>query len=102
MLAPYRGACELAIARYRKASGNPGAIIAGERSESEDEPMTGPFRIDASGQLRAAKAQHTARDRALASRYPWLRQSRDALQASACGAGPAERERGLVQLRRSH
>ena len=102
MLAPYRGACELAIARYRKASGSPGAIIAGERGEPGDEPTIGPFRIDASGQLRTAKAQHTAHDRALASRYPWLRQSRDALQASACGAAPAERERGLIQLRRSH
>ena len=102
MLAPYRGACEFAIVRYRKASGNPAVAIAGERNEPDGEPTIGPFRIDSTGQVRPAKAQHTDHDRALASRYPWLRQSREALQSSACGAAPAQKERGLIQLRRSH
>jgi hypothetical protein len=99
MLAPYRGACELAVARYRRSSGNSGVIIAGERDVSEGE--IGPYRLDSNGDMRLTKAQHTAYDRALADRYPWLRQSREALQSSACGTALARQERGLIQLRRA-
>jgi AdoMet-dependent heme synthase len=99
MLAPYQGACELAVERYRQTSGNPGVITRGERDVSG--VAVGPYRLDSSGDLRLTKVQHTAYDAALAARYPWLRQSREALQSSACGKAPARQERGLIQLRRA-
>jgi radical SAM protein with 4Fe4S-binding SPASM domain len=101
MLAPYRGACELAVARYRQASGK-AAVITGECAAPKAEAAIGPYRLDVNGQVRVAKAQHTANDQALADRYPWLRQSREALQSSACGTSQAKQERGLIQLRRAH
>jgi radical SAM protein with 4Fe4S-binding SPASM domain len=100
MLAPYPGACELAVARYRKASGRAGAIVADQRAVGEREPALGPYRLDSAGQLLLAKTQRTAYDEALVARYPWLQPSREALQSSACGTAPAKRERGLIQLRR--
>jgi radical SAM protein with 4Fe4S-binding SPASM domain len=100
MLAPYRGACELAVARYRQATGA-GVVVAVDESEGLDAvPVVGPYRIDFAGQLRPTKAQHTAYDRELADRYPWLRQSREALQSSACGSAAEDQARGLIQLRR--
>lgn len=96
MLAPYRAACELAVERYRQASGHDRAAAAGE--ELND---VGPYRLDARGFLQQAKEQQTAYDRALVDRYPWLRPSREALQSSACSVDPTRRERGLIQLRRA-
>lgn len=97
MLAPYRGACELALARYEKSSGKAVHLTA---SEFDRDPTVGPYRLDSNGTLQAAKVQHTAYDRALVDRYPWLRPSREALEAAACGADATDRERGLIQLRR--
>lgn len=101
MLAPYRGACELAVARYRKYSGNWTPIAMGQDCASERDVAVGPYRLDASGELRTEKVQHSAYDQALANRYPWLRPSRAALQSSACGADATQQERGLIQLRRT-
>jgi len=102
MLAPYRGACELAVARYRRATGSTGEImVSDERDAPGAEPTVGPYRLDSAGRLCATKAQHAAYDQVLVDRYPWLRQSREALQASACGSTAADRERGLIQLRRA-
>src|SRR6478736_1300127 len=101
MLAPYRGACELAVARYREATGTLGVIaVADNESELDTEPAIGPYRLDAAGRLRPTKAQHGAYDRALMDRYPWLRQSREALQLSACGSAAEDRVDGLIQLRK--
>jgi radical SAM protein with 4Fe4S-binding SPASM domain len=101
MLAPYRGACELAVARYQKFSGKSGFVAAGEVSASDQDLTVGPYRLDASGNLQPANERYTAYDRALADRYPWLRPTREALQSAACSADPAHQEHGLVQLRRT-
>ncbi len=102
MLAPYPGACELAVARYRQATGSAGRITDAtiDSPKYQGQSAVGPYRIDSQGDLQPAKALHTAYDRALVDRYPWLRPTREALQASACGVDPARRERGLIQLRR--
>lgn len=101
MLAPYQGACELAVARYRKASGTSTPITLGQNSEPDRNLALGPYRLDAGGALQTEKVQHSAYDQALANRYPWLRPSRAALQSSACGSDGARQERGLIQLRRT-
>jgi len=102
MLAPYRGACELAVARYRKATGNSGIIRVDDESDSSDaEGSVGPYRVDSAGQLFLTKAQQTAYDRELVDRYPWLRQSRETLQSAACGSLAEDQTHGLVQLRRA-
>jgi AdoMet-dependent heme synthase len=101
MLAPYRGACELAVARYRKATrGSAVVTVAEDRGEMDPLPEIGPYRLDSAGQLSSTKAQHTAYDRALLVRYPWLRQSREVLRSSACGSTSEDQARGLIQLRR--
>jgi radical SAM protein with 4Fe4S-binding SPASM domain len=100
MLAPYRGACELAVARYQKFTGKSGLVAAGESCASDRDPMVGPYRFDSNGNLQPVKERHTAYDQALADRYPWLRPSREALQSAACSVDPAHQERGLIQLRR--
>jgi len=97
MLAPYRGACELAVARYESFSGKP-AVLA--PADSERDAMVGPYRLDAIGNLQLAKVQQTSYDHDLVARYPWLRPSREALEAGACGVHAADQERGLIQLRR--
>ena len=101
MLAPYQGACELAVARYRKASGSFGAVTTEEeRGKMDPVANVGPYRLDSAGQLSSTKVQHTAYDRALVDRYPWLRQSREVLGSSACGSSAEDQARGLIQLRR--
>ncbi len=99
LLAPYRGACELAVARYERFSGKP-AVIAPDDVAPDRDHLVGPFRLDANGQLRLAKVQYTAYDQALADRFRWLRPSRETMQSAACSVDPALQERGLVQLRR--
>jgi radical SAM protein with 4Fe4S-binding SPASM domain len=98
MLAPYRGACELALARYRKASSGSAAVPV--EAKMDPLPELGPYRLDSAGQLSSAKAQHTAYDRTLLDRYPWLRQSRELLRSSACGSSAEDQARGLIQLGR--
>jgi len=98
MLAPYRGACELAIARYRKFSGNAALVSA---DELDRDPAVGPYRLGSNGDLQLAKARYTAYDRDLVARYPWLRPSRADLDAAACSVDSGLRERGLIQLGRS-
>ena len=98
MMAPYSGACELAVARYRAFTGQP-AVIASD--DTDRDPRIGPYRLDSSGNLQATQARYTADDDALVHRYPWLRQSREALQSSACSVEPSLQQRGLIQLRRS-
>ncbi len=105
MLAPYSGACELAVARYRKASGKAGIIRTLASDAPDGSPLSdgsvGPYHIDAAGDLLPAKAQHTAYDLTIVDRYPWLRPSREALQSSACSVDPSLQARGLIQLRRA-
>lgn len=98
MLAPYPAACELAIARYRKATGNAGLVVR-PPGDARD-PNLGPYHIESDGTLLLAKEQHTAYDQALVDRFPWLRPSREAMQSAACGITPAHQARGLIQLRR--
>jgi AdoMet-dependent heme synthase len=99
MLAPYSGACELAVARYRKSCGKAALVTLGE---GERDPRVGPYRLDSSGNLQLAKARYTADDVALADRYPWLRQTRERLESAACSVVDSSlQERGLIQLRRS-
>ena len=100
MLAPYRAACELAVASYRTYSGK-AAVIAVESSKQERDTRVGPYRLDSNGNLQPVEVLYTAGDRVLADRYPWLRPSREALESSACGVDSVRRERGLIQLRRS-
>ena len=102
MLAPYRGACELAIARYQSVSGKHGVVAAAEGSAADRDLTVGPYRLDSNGNLQPAKERYTAHDQALADRYPWLRPTREALQSAACSADPAHQERGLIQLRRAN
>lgn len=99
MLAPYRGACEVAVARYRQSTGNRSPISVDASGDAERDPAVGPYRLDAHGGLHAAKQQHSAYDQLLVDRYPWLRPSREALELSACGVDVAQQERGLIQLR---
>jgi len=98
MLAPYGGACELAIARYQRSRGEALGLAAGD---PERPARTGPFRLDSSGNIQSSKARYTAHDDALVNRYPWLRQSRGTLESSACSVDSSLQERGLIQLRRS-
>jgi len=100
MLAPYRGACELAVARYRKFSSKAALVGAGEGVAADRDPAIGPYRLESNGNLQPIEERHTADDRALVDRYPWLRPSRQALESDACSADPARHERGLIQLRR--
>ena len=103
MLAPYRGACELALARYRKFSGKAGLVAASNDGAVDRDAgvALGPYRLDSAGNVQPAKALHSAYDQALVDRYPWLRQSQETLQSAACGADPAQQQRGLIQLRRA-
>lgn len=100
MLAPYRGACELAVARYRQISDNYAPIVDAVGGPDRD-LRVGPYRLGAHGDLHTAKEQHSAYDQALVDRYPWLRPSRALLESSACSVVAAQRESGLIQLRRS-
>jgi len=100
MLAPYRGACELAVARYRKVSGQ-GALLAPSDDCSHDrDPTVGPYRLEHDGNLQPVLDQCTAHDRRLLERHPWLRPSQAALESSACSVNITQHDRGLVQLRR--
>jgi len=101
LLAPYRGACELTVARYRRFTGNTTPIALGEGCTIDRDAKVGPYRFNSNGDLRTAKAQHSAYDQTLADRFPWLRPTREGLQSSACGADAALQKRGLVQLRRA-
>ena len=101
MLAPYRGACELAVARYRRLTGVPAPIAPDPGETSDRDPFVGPYRVGPDGGLILAKMQYTAYDRTLVDRLRWLRPSREDMQASACSVDHARQERGLVQLRRS-
>jgi radical SAM protein with 4Fe4S-binding SPASM domain len=101
MLAPYRAACELAVARHRNSVGGATMLGPGESFTPDRDPRVGPYRVDSNGNLRPTNMRYTASDRALAERYPWLRPSRQALESSACSIDPARRERALIQLRRS-
>jgi AdoMet-dependent heme synthase len=101
MLAPYRGACELAVARYRKLSGEGVLVLSPTEGCSPDrDPAVGPYRREGDGNLQPVPDRHTDHDRLLVERHPWLRPSRDALEASALGVNTALHDRGLVQLRR--
>jgi AdoMet-dependent heme synthase len=106
MLAPYRGACELAVARYRKLSGKQVLLLpAPNHAGSQDrDPAVGPYRREPDGNLRPVPDRLTAHDRLLVARHPWLRPSRQALESSACGANATQHatqhDSGLVQLRR--
>ncbi len=102
MLAPYRGACELAVARYRKIWGNGTLLVpdASEGGSQERDPMIGPYRREPDGNLQPVPDRLTAHDRLLVERHPWLRPSREALESSACGVNATQHDRGLVQLRR--
>jgi radical SAM protein with 4Fe4S-binding SPASM domain len=100
MLAPYRAACELAVARYRRSFGR-GAIVASDAGCAVDRSAAvGPYRVDSDGNLRLIPDQNTPHDQRLVERHPWLRASREDLESAACGVDPARQERGLVQLRR--
>ena len=102
MLAPYRGACELAVARYRKLSGK-AVLLAPEPSghgSGERDPTVGPYRREADGNLQPVSDRLTAHDRLLIERHPWLRPSREALESSARGVSATDHDSGLVQLRR--
>jgi AdoMet-dependent heme synthase len=101
MLAPYRGACELAVARYQKLSGK-GVLVPSptEGCSPDRDPAVGPYRRERDGNLQPVPDRYTDHDRSLAERHPWLRPSRDALEASALGVNTALHDRSLVQLRR--
>jgi len=101
MLAPYRGACELAVARYRQVTANSSPIIVDEACGSDRDPRVGPYRCDTHGGLRTANEQHSAYDQALLDRNPWLRPSAEILELSACSVDVAQRQHGLIQLRRA-
>jgi radical SAM protein with 4Fe4S-binding SPASM domain len=100
MLAPYRAACELAVARYCSLLGN-GLILSPDEgcSQSRD-PGVGPYRVQADGNLRPIPDQNTPRDQRLLERHPWLRPTPEDLESSACGVDTARHAHGLVQLRR--
>jgi AdoMet-dependent heme synthase len=101
MLAPYRGACELAVARYQKVSGKRVLVTSATEGRSSDrDPALGPYRREPDGNLQPVPDRYTDHDRALVERHPWLRPSRDALESSACGVHTTLHDRGLVQLRR--
>lgn len=100
MLAPYRGACEVAVARYRQFAGNFAPIAAGEGCATDRDLSTGPYRVDMNGDLRTGNVHHSPYDQVLANRYPWLRPARSALQASARATDAAHGGPALVQLRR--
>jgi radical SAM protein with 4Fe4S-binding SPASM domain len=100
LLAPYRGACELAVARYRMFSGKAAQVAAAENRAADRDPAVGPYRLDPNGNLQPIEVRYTAYDRDLVNRHPWLRPSREALESAASSADPARHERGLIQLRR--
>lgn len=100
MLAPYRAACALAVARYRRISGK-GLIVAPDSSCPADrDPATGPYRFDPEGNLQPIPDQNSPHDQRLAERYPWLRATREDLESLARGVG--QPVHGLVQLRRQN
>ncbi len=94
MLAPYRGACEGAVARYRASSGK-----GREPGVTESEHSVGPYCLRSDGELSPRAHVITDEDELLARRHPWLRPSREALEAAACGVGASRHAQGLVQLR---
>jgi radical SAM protein with 4Fe4S-binding SPASM domain len=100
MLAPYRAACELAVARYQRVSGKGVIVAADSCCPADRDPATGPYCFDPDGNLQPIPDQDTPHDRRLAERYPWLRASREDLESSACGIG--QQVHGLVQLRRQN
>jgi hypothetical protein len=100
MLAPYRAACELAVARYLTTVGKRVVVAPDPGCPADRDLAVGPYRIDPAGNVRPISDQMTERDLFLRERYPWLRASREDLEASACGVGAAHREHGLVRLRR--
>ena len=100
MLAPYRGACELALSRYRRVSGKSAFIATDASGAADRDPLVGPFRLDSNGDLQVAKVHYTAYDHALGDRFPWLRSPREPTQSAASGDNPTYREHGLIQLGR--
>jgi AdoMet-dependent heme synthase len=100
MLAPYRAACQLAVARYRRFSGR-GAILSPDEGCPQSRDLdVGPYRIEPDGNLRPSPDQNAPHDLLLVERHPWLRPSRGALESSACSTDGARHDHALVQLRR--
>jgi radical SAM protein with 4Fe4S-binding SPASM domain len=100
MLAPYRGACELAVARYRKHRDSCDVLSPSDECPQDRDPAVGPYRVEPDGNLRPMPDRSNTHDLLLVERRPWLRPSRDTLESSACGVDVGRREQGLVQLRR--
>jgi len=100
MLAPYRAACALAVARYRRISGKALIVAPDSSCPADRDPATGPYRVDPEGDLQPIPDQISPHDQRLAERYPWLRATREDLESLACGVG--QPVHGLVQLRRQN
>ncbi len=103
LLAPYRAACEVAVARHARKTGNPTVRDPGPGCASGRDPTVGPFRIEADATLVPIPDVVTPEDEERVRRFPWIRPSQGELAESAIGerapGGRAAARQKLVQLR---
>jgi radical SAM protein with 4Fe4S-binding SPASM domain len=98
MLAPYRGACELAVARYRQVASGAEFLAPEPTSTPTRDARLGPYRIE-SGKLRPVPDIVSEEDEGRARRFAWIRPTQSMLEKAAQGTQPPTER--LFQLKRS-
>lgn len=103
LLAPYRGACEVAAARHARASGNRAVRQPHPECRPTRDRLQGPFRVQPDNSLLPIPDVVTASDDELAARFPWIRPSPEALAQAAIGSrapgGRSTASEKLIQIR---
>lgn len=103
LLAPYRGACEVAAARHARLANNAMLRDPAPGSRAVRDFAVGPFRLQSDGSLLPIADVVTAEDDARVRRFPWIRPTHAELAESAIGrraaGGRSAARQKLVQLR---
>ena len=103
LLAPYRGACEVAAARHARSTGNARLRDPAPGCSAGRDARVGPYTKQADGSLLPVPDVISEVDDERARRFAWIRPGRAALEESALGKrAPGGREAArqkLVQLR---
>ena len=83
LLAPYRAACELAVARHALQRKGAEILPAAPGCGCARDPAVGPYRVESNGMLRPVPDVLAQDDEQLVARFPWIRPTRAALEAAA-------------------
>jgi radical SAM protein with 4Fe4S-binding SPASM domain len=96
LLGPYSSGCEAMLARYEAGTGRRLTVLAPDPAcGPERDPRLGPFRIVEPGVVQAAPDVLTDLDRERQEAFPWVRPTRDDLEAMSFGEAPPKARRRL-------